>query len=160
PGTTRNGGWEAMDFTEPDDFAVIRTEVRRLCDKYGNEYWRGLEPDRYPEEFVADLTRHRWLGGLIPEEYGGGGLSVSGASVVLGPSAASGGTPRARDARMSLRGMLLRHGPAEQELGSLRQVADGRPRLQAFGVTEPTAGSEPTSISTRAVGDGDVYRVA
>ena len=74
--------WSTMDFEQPDDFAVIRTEVRRLCDKYGNEYWRGLEPDRYPEEFVADLTRHGWLAALIPEQYGGGGLSLAGASVI------------------------------------------------------------------------------
>jgi len=67
--------------TDEADYEVIRTEVRRLCDKYGNEYWRGLEPDTYPTEFVTELTTQGWLGALIPEEYGGGGLSLGGATV-------------------------------------------------------------------------------
>ena len=71
-----------MHFDEPDDFGVIRTEVRRLCDRYGNAYWRSLEPDGYPTEFVRDLTEHGWLGALIPEAYGGGGLSLAGATVI------------------------------------------------------------------------------
>ncbi|TDT18373.1 acyl-CoA dehydrogenase [Ilumatobacter fluminis] len=151
--------WSAMDFEQPDDFAVIRTEVRRLCDKYGNEYWRGLEPDRYPEEFVADLTRHGWLAALIPEQYGGGGLSLAGASVILEEIAASGGNPSACHAQMYVMGTLLRHGSDEQKEHYLPQVADGRKRLQAFGVTEPAAGSETTRITTRAERDGDVYRI-
>ena len=69
--------------TTAEDFEMIRTEVRRLCDKFGNAYWRSLEPDRYPEDFVAALTAQGWLGALIPEEYGGGGLSLAGASVIL-----------------------------------------------------------------------------
>ncbi len=148
-----------MDFTEPDDFAVIRTEVWRLCDRYGNEYWRGLEPDRYPEEFVADLTAHGWLGALIPTEYGGGGLSLAGASVILEEISASGGNPSACHAQMYVMGTLLRHGSEDQKRHYLPQVADGRKRLQAFGVTEPEAGSETTAIRTRAVRDGDVYRI-
>ncbi len=148
-----------MNFDEPEDFATIRTEVRRLCDKYGNSYWRGLEPDRYPEEFVADLTRQGWLGALIPEEYGGGGLSLAGASVILEEISASGGNPSACHAQMYIMGTLLRHGSDEQKQHYLPQIADGRKRLQAFGVTEPAAGSDTSQIRTRAVRDGDGWRV-
>ena len=143
----------------PADFDDIRTEVRRLCDKYGNEYWRGLEPDNYPTEFVKELTDQGWLGSLIPEEYGGGGLSLAGASVILEEISASGGNPSACHAQMYVMGTLLRHGSEQQKQHYLPQVADGRQRLQAFGVTEPTAGSETTAIATRAVRDGDVYRI-
>ena len=142
-----------------EDHGLIRTEVRRLCDKYGNEYWRSLEPNRYPEEFVADLTAHGWLGALIPEEYGGGGLSLGGASVILEEISASGGNPSACHAQMYVMGTVLRHGSDEQKSNYLPMVADGRKRLQTFGVTEPTAGSNTTSIKTRAEKDGDIYRV-
>ncbi len=143
----------------PDDFEVIRTEVRRLCDKFGNEYWRELEPSGYPEEFVAELTAHGWLGALIPEQYGGGGLSLAGASVIVEEISASGGNPSACHAQMYVMGTLLRHGSEEQKQQYLPQVADGRKRLQAFGVTEPSAGSETTAIQTRAVQDGDTWRI-
>ena len=142
-----------------EDHELIRSEVRRLCDKYGNEYWRSLEPDRYPETFVKELTDQGWLGSLIPEEYGGGGLSLGGASVILEEISASGGNPSACHAQMYVMGTLLRHGSEEQKQHYLPQVADGRKRLQAFGVTEPTAGSETTAIRTRAVRDGDVWRI-
>jgi alkylation response protein AidB-like acyl-CoA dehydrogenase len=148
-----------MQFDEPDDFQLIRTEVRRLCDKYGNGYWRGLEPDRYPEEFVADLTAHGWLGALIPEQYGGGGLSLAGASVILEEISASGGNPSACHAQMYVMGTLLRHGSEEQKRRYLPRIADGTLRLQAFGVTEPAAGSETTQIRTRAERDGDTWRI-
>ena len=138
---------------------VIRSEVRRLCDKYGNEYWRGLEPSTYPEEFVTELTTQGWLGALIPEEYGGGGLSLGGASVILEEISASGGNPSACHAQMYVMGTVLRHGSEEQKAKYLPMVADGRKRLQAFGVTEPTAGSNTTAITTRAERDGDTYRV-
>ncbi len=138
---------------------VIRAEVRRLCDKYGNEYWRGLEPSTYPEEFVQELTSQGWLGALIPEAYGGGGLSLGGASVILEEISASGGNPSACHAQMYVMGTVLRHGSEEQKQHYLPMVADGRKRLQAFGVTEPTAGSNTTAIRTRAERDGDVYRV-
>ena len=84
-----------------EDFEDIRVEVRRLCDRYGNEYWRGLEPDRYPEEFVTELASQGWLGSLIPEQYGGGGLSLAGASVILEEISASGGNPSACHAHVS-----------------------------------------------------------
>ncbi len=127
-----------------DDFDVIRTEVRRLCDTYGNEYWRSLEPNRYPEEFVAELTRQGWLSALIPEEYGGGGLSLAGASVILEEISASGGNPSACHAQMYVMGTVLRHGSDEQKQRYLPKIANGETRLQAFGVTEPEAGSETT----------------
>lgn len=138
---------------------VIRTEVRRLCDKYGNEYWRGLEPATYPEEFVNELTEQGWLGSLIPEEFGGGGLSLGGASVILEEISASGGNPSACHAQMYVMGTLLRHGSEAQRQHYLPKVANGEKRLQAFGVTEPGAGSNTTAISTRAERDGDSYRV-
>ena len=142
-----------------DDLDLIRTEVRRLADRYGCDYWRGLEPDRYPEEFVADLTAHGWLGALIPEEYGGGGLDLTGASVVLEEVSASGGNPAACHAQMYVMGTLLRHGSEEQKMRYLPRSASGELRLQAFGVTEPAAGSDTGSIRTRAVRDGDTWRV-
>jgi acyl-CoA dehydrogenase len=141
------------------DFDVIRSEVRRLCDKYGNEYWRSLEPDRYPTEFVADLTAHGWLAALIPEQYGGGGLSLAGASVILEEIAASGGNPSACHAQMYIMGTLLRHGSEEQKQRYLPRLAAGEVSLQAFGVTEPMAGSETSAIRTRAERDGDTWRI-
>ena len=143
-----------------EDLDLIRTEVRRLADRYGCDYWRGLEPDRYPEEFVEDLTTHGWLGALIPEEYGGGGLDLTGASVVLEEVAASGGNPAACHAQMYVMGTLLRHGSEEQKMRFLPRIASGELRLQAFGVTEPAAGSDTGSIRTRAVRDGDTWRVS
>lgn len=143
----------------PEDFEMIRSEVRRLCDKYGNEYWRGLEPDRYPEDFVKELTTQGWLGSLIPEEYGGGGLSLAGASVILEEIAASGGNPAVCHAQMYVMGTLLRHGSEEQKQHYLPQIADGRKRLQAFGVTEPVAGSDTSAIRTRAERHGDTWRL-
>ncbi|MEM9464582.1 MAG: acyl-CoA dehydrogenase family protein [Actinomycetota bacterium] len=147
------------DDAKPEDFDDIRVEVRRLCDTYGNEYWRGLEPDRYPTEFVTELTDQGWLGSLIPGEYGGGGLSLAGASVILEEISASGGNPSACHAQMYVMGTVLRHGSDEQKRHYLPQVADGRKRLQAFGVTEPSAGSETTAIRTRAERDGDTWRI-
>jgi acyl-CoA dehydrogenase len=142
-----------------EEFELIRTEVRRLCDSFGNEYWRSLEPDRYPAEFVAELTKHGWLAALIPEEYGGGGLSLSGATVILEEISASGGNPSACHAQMYVMGTVLRHGSQEQKAKYLPRIADGRKRLQAFGVTEPIAGSETTAIRTRAERDGEVWRI-
>ena len=140
----------AIDFGIPEEYESIRTEVRRLCDKYGNEYWRSLEPDRYPAEFVDELTRQGWLGALIPEEYGGGGLPLAGACVILEEIAASGGNPSACHAQMYIMGTLLRHGTDEQKRRYLPAIANGDLRLQAFGVTEPVAGSETARIRTRA----------
>lgn len=141
---------QGFDFGIDEEYESIRTEVRRLCDKYGNEYWRGLEPDKYPAEFVDELTRQGWLGALIPEEYGGGGLPLRGACVVLEEIAASGGNPSACHAQMYIMGTLLRHGTEDQKRRYLPAIASGDLRLQAFGVTEPVAGSETARIRTRA----------
>ena len=144
-----------MNFEEPADFSVIRTEVRRLCERYPGEYWRSLEPDRYPTEFVTDLAERGWLGTLIPATYGGGGLSLAGASVILEEISASGGNPSACHAQMYVMGALVRHGSEPQKRRWLPEIAAGRTRLQAFGVTEPAAGSDTASITTRAERDGD-----
>jgi acyl-CoA dehydrogenase len=139
-----------MDFGIDEAFQPLQAEVRRLCDKYGNAYWRGLEPNRYPTEFVTDLTKQGYLGALIPEEYGGGGLSLSGACVILEEIAASGGNPSACHAQMYIMGTLLRHGSEDQKRTYLPAIASGDLRLQAFGVTEPVAGSETAKIRTKA----------
>jgi acyl-CoA dehydrogenase len=133
--------------SEYDD---LRSAVREVCDRFPGEYWRGLEPDRYPEEFVAALTAAGYLGALIPEEYGGGGATLTEASIILEEVAASGGNPSACHAQMYIMGTLLRHGSDAQKQQYLPQLADGTLRLQAFAVTEPGAGSETTRIRTKA----------
>ena len=148
-----------MDFGIDEEHEAMRTEVRRLCDKFGNEYWRGLEPDRYPEEFVTELTRQGYLGALIPEEYGGGGLPLAGACVIMEEIAASGGNPSACHAQMYIMGTLLRHGTDAQKQRFLPAIAAGELRLQAFGVTEPGAGSETARIRTRAEHTADGWLV-
>jgi acyl-CoA dehydrogenase len=139
-----------VDFGIDEEYESIRTEVRRLCDKFGNEYWRNLEPDRYPAEFVDELTRQGWLGALVPEEYGGGGLPLAGACVILEEISAAGGNPSACHAQMYIMGTLLRHGTSDQKQRYLPPIASGELRLQAFAVTEPAAGSETARIRTRA----------
>jgi acyl-CoA dehydrogenase len=133
--------------SEYDD---LRSAVREVCDRFPGEYWRGLEPDRYPEEFVAALTQAGYLGALVPEQYGGGGATLTEASVILEEISASGGNPSACHAQMYIMGTLLRHGSDEQKEQYLPHIADGSLRLQAFAVTEPGAGSETTKIRTKA----------
>ena len=128
----------------------IRSAVRDLCARFDGEYWRGLEPDRYPTEFVQRLTEHGWLAALIPERYGGAGLSLAAASVVLEAINASGGNSAACHAQMYTMGTLLRHGSDEQKERYLPRIATGELRLQAFAVTEPTVGSDTTNIRTAA----------
>jgi len=135
----------------------IRAAVRELCDRFGVEYWRKLEPDTYPEEFVRALTEAGWLAALIPEAYGGGGLGIAEASVVLEEVNRSGGNAAACHAQMYVMGTLLRHGSEEQKRRILPRIAAGEIRLQAFGVTEPAAGSETTAITTRAEPEGDAW---
>ena len=132
------------------DHAEIRAAVAGLCARFPGEYWRGLEPDGYPEEFVTELTAGGWLSVLIPAEYGGAGLGLDEASAVLEEINASGGNAAACHAQMYTMGTILRHGSAEQKERWLPQIADGSLRLQAFGVTEPTAGSDTTRIETTA----------
>ncbi|HEV2591141.1 MAG TPA: acyl-CoA dehydrogenase family protein, partial [Gaiellaceae bacterium] len=135
----------------------IRRAVRELCSGFDGGYWRSLEPDTYPEEFVAALTEAGWLAALIPEQYGGSGLSLAAASVILEEINASGGNAAACHAQMYTMGTLLRHGSAEQKERYLPRIARGELRLQAFGVTEPTVGSDTTRIQTTATRTGDGY---
>jgi acyl-CoA dehydrogenase len=132
------------------DHADIRTAVADLCSQFPGEYWRGLEPDGYPEAFVAALTAGGWLGVLIPAELGGAGLGLTEASVVLEEINASGGNASACHAQMYTMGTIMRHGSPEQKQRWLPQIAAGTLRLQAFGVTEPTAGSDTARIETTA----------
>jgi acyl-CoA dehydrogenase len=135
------------DIPEYDD---LRAGVREICEAYPGEYWRGLEPETYPQEFVDSLTQAGYLAALIPEEYGGGGATLTEASIIMEEIAASGGNPAACHAQMYVMGTILRHGSAEQKQHYLPQIANGTLRLQAFGVTEPGAGSETTRIRTKA----------
>jgi acyl-CoA dehydrogenase len=130
--------------------ADIREAVAELCSHFPGEYWRALEPDGYPQEFVEALTAGGWLGVLVPQEFGGAGLGLTEASVVLEEINASGGNASACHAQMYTMGTILRHGSAEQKERWLPQIAAGTLRLQAFGVTEPTAGSDTTRIETTA----------
>jgi acyl-CoA dehydrogenase len=142
--------------TDPD-LDAIRDGVRQLCARFPDAYWRELEPDGYPTEFVEALTADGWLAALIPEQYGGHGLSLTAASVILEEINASGGNAAACHAQMYTMGTLLRHGSEEQKERYLPKIATGELRLQAFGVTEPTAGSDTTRIQTRARRTGDGY---
>src|SRR3990170_1135332 len=146
-----------MDFSVPDELNEIRAAVRELCTQFPGEYWRALEPDRYPEEFVVALTENGWLAALIPEEHGGAGLSLTAASVILEEINASGCNSGACHGQMYTMGTILRHGSEEQKARYLPKIASGELRLQAFGVTEPTAGSDTTSIQTTAERTGDGY---
>ena len=148
-----------MDFAQPPELDEIRAAVRELCEGFPGEYWRGLEPDRYPEQFVRALTEHGWLAALIPEEYGGPGLGITAASVILEEINASGGNSGACHAQMYTMGTILRNGSDEQKQRFLPRIASGELRLQAFGVTEPTVGSDTTSIQTFAERVDGGYRV-
>jgi acyl-CoA dehydrogenase len=136
-----------MTITGHDD---LRSAISAVCADYPGEYWRSLEPDKYPDEFVETLTKNGWLSVLIPEEYGGGGATLTEASIILEEISASGGNPSACHAQMYVMGTLLRHGSEAQKQQYLPKIAAGELRLQAFGVTEPGAGSETTKIRTKA----------
>ena len=138
----------------------IRQAVHALCTRFPDEYWREVDRAKaYPEEFVTALTEAGWLSILIPEEYGGGGLGVTAASLVLEEIHRSGGNAAACHAQMYMMGSLLRHGSATQKQSHLPRIASGELRLQAFGVTEPDAGSDTTRIRTRAERQGDHYLI-
>jgi acyl-CoA dehydrogenase len=149
-----------MDFSTAPELVEIRSAVRELCSAFPGEYWRALEPDGYPEDFVAALTRDGWLAALIPEEYGGAGLSLTAASVILEGINGSGCNSGACHAQMYVMGTIVRHGSEDQKRTYLPRLAAGELRLQAFGVTEPTVGSDTTRIETtaRRVPDGYVVR--
>jgi acyl-CoA dehydrogenase len=143
-----------------DQHQDLRDAVRQLCARYPGEYWRELDARQgYPEEFVAALTKAGWLAVLIPPEYGGSGLGIREASVVLEEVNRSGGNSAVCHAQMYIMGTLLRHGSEEQKRRYLPDIASGGLRLQAFGVTEPNSGSETTNIQTSAVREAGAYRI-
>src|SRR5258707_7010839 len=136
----------------------IREAIRALCLKFDGAYWRKLDRERgYPTEFVKALTDAGWLATLIPEEYGGAGLGISAAAAVLEEVQRAGCNGAACHAQMYTMGTVLRHGSAEQKQRYLPAIASGELRLQAFGVTEPTSGSDTLNLSTTAVCEGDHY---
>jgi acyl-CoA dehydrogenase len=138
----------------------LRRGVRDVCTRFPNEYWRDLDAGRrYPEEFVRAMTEAGYLGALIPEEYGGMGLDLSAACAILEEVNRSGANAGPAHAQMYTMGTLLRHGSEEQKEAYLPKVATGELRLQAFGVTEPEAGTDTTSIRTMATREGDHYVV-
>jgi len=136
----------------------LRTAVRNLCRAFPDAYWRGLDAARaYPGEFVRALTDAGYLAALIPEEFGGSGLGVTEASIILEEINRSGGNAGACHAQMYTMGTLLRHGSETQKRAFLPKIASGELRLQAFGVTEPTTGSDTTQLKTIATRKGDTY---
>ncbi len=150
-----------MDTHVPtDSHAEIREEVRKLCTRFPGEYWRELDARRgYPTEFVQALTEAGWLAALIPEEYGGSGLPLSAAAAILEEIHASGCNAAACHAQMYTMGTVLKHGNEEQKQKYLPKIATGELRLQAFGVTEPTSGTDTTALRTFAKKEGDKYIV-
>src|SRR5688572_30927236 len=143
-----------------EECADYRRAVRELCAKFGNEYWQSVdERADYPEAFVKALTAAGWLAALIPEEYGGGGLTVTEASVILEEVNRSGANSGACHAQMYIMGTLLRHGSDEQKRRYLPDIAAGRLRLQSFAVTEPTTGTDTTKTRTTAIRRGDHFVV-
>jgi acyl-CoA dehydrogenase len=142
--------------TESTDLAPIREAVRALCADFPGEYWRRVDRERaYPEEFVTALTKAGFLAALIPEEYGGSGLTMSAAIAIMEEIQAAGCNGAGCHAQMYTMGTVLRHGSAEQKERFLPGIASGEIRLQAFGVTEPTSGTDTLSLRTTAVRDGN-----
>ena len=140
--------------------ADLRSAVGELCRRFPDTYWRELDAkNAYPDEFVRTLTEAGYLAALIPEEYGGSGLGVSEASIILEEINRSGGNAAACHAQLYIMGTLLRHGSPEQKRHYLPRIATGELRLQAFGVTEPTSGTDTTQLKTMAVRRGDRYIV-
>lgn len=139
---------------------AIRQSVRELCKDFPDTYWRKIDKEEaYPDEFVKALTSSGYLAALIPEEYGGAGMGITEAGIILEEINRSGGNPGACHAQMYTMGTLLRHGNEKQKRQYLPAIARGDLRLQAFAVTEPNSGSEATRIQTRAVRKGDKYIV-
>jgi acyl-CoA dehydrogenase len=147
-----------MTLTEEQQ--TLKRAVMDLCKLYPGAYWRDLDDKQeYPHEFVNELTQAGYLGALIPEEYGGGGLSILEGGLILEAINESGGNAAACHAQMYIMGTVLRHGSPEQKTQYLPKIATGELRLQAFGVTEPNSGSDTTKLQTMAVRDGDHYVV-
>jgi alkylation response protein AidB-like acyl-CoA dehydrogenase len=142
------------------DYQDVRSEVAKLCQRFPGDYWRGKDKAReYPTEFVSALSSAGYLAVLIPEEYGGAGLPLSAAAAILEEIQRQGCNGAACHAQMYIMGTLLRHGSAEQKRRYLPKIASGELRLQAFGVTEPTSGTDTLALTTNARRDGDHYLV-
>jgi len=155
-----NDGEMDLSISIGHDYVELRDAIRRICSGYPDEYWRRMDAEQaYPTEFVAALTQSGFLAALIPEEYGGSGMSLRAASVILEEINASGCVASPAHAQMYIMGTLLRHGSEEQKRRFLPDIAAGKLRLQAFGVTEPGTGSDTTQLKTRAQRRGDVYVV-
>ena len=149
-----------MIHDSPSGYAEIREEVAKLCARFPGEYWRKLDEVRgYPTEFVQALTESGYLAALIPEEYGGVGLPLSGAAAILEEVQRQGCNGGACHAQMYIMGTILRHGSAAQKAEYLPKIASGALRLQAFGVTEPASGTDTTALRTTARREGDQYVV-
>jgi len=147
-----------MDFALTPEQERLRQAVAAVCAKFPESYWQGLDREkRYPEEFLKALTDGGWLAVLIPSEFGGAGLGMTEASLVLEEINASGGNGAACHAAMYTMAALVRHGSAEQKQRYLPEIATGRLRLQSMAITEPQAGSDTSQITTTAVTDGDHY---
>ena len=145
----------------PDTYPEIRDAVARLCARFPGDYWRARDRDMsYPSEFVSALTEAGWLAMLIPEEYGGAGLPLSAAAAVLEEIQRAGCNGGACHAQMYTMGTLLRHGSADQKARYLPKIASGALRLQAFGVTEPTSGTDTGALRTTARREGDHFIVS
>ena len=146
---------------DTEELAEIRRAVRALCEEFPGEYWRDKDRERdYPAEFVDALTKSGFLAALIPEEFGGSGLKLDAACVIMEEIQASGCNGGAAHAQMYIMNTLLRYGSEEQKSHYLPKIANGELRLQAFGVSEPTSGTDTLSLKTRAVKDGDEYVVS
>ena len=146
--------------TESEELSEIRRAVRALCEDYPGEYWREKDRERaYPSEFVDALTEAGFLAALIPEEFGGSGLTLDAAAVIMEEIQASGCNGAAAHAQMYVMNTLLRYGSEEQKQAYLPGIAQGELRLQAFGVSEPTSGTDTLSLRTFAARDGDEYVV-
>jgi acyl-CoA dehydrogenase len=149
-----------MNLSLTEEQRALRDGVTDICKKYPGEYWRALDVNReYPEAFVKELTESGYLGALIPEQYGGAGLGIFEGALILETIHANGGNAAACHAQMYIMGTVLRHGSEEQKKQYLPKIASGELRLQAFGVTEPNAGSDTTKLQTTAIKQGDRYVV-
>src|SRR5919204_1787795 len=150
----------AITLALTDEQRALKAGVMEICKRYPGEYWRELDAKReYPEAFVNELTRAGYLAALIPQEYGGAGLGIMDGALILQTIHENGGNAAACHAQMYIMGTLLRHGSEEQKKAYLPKIATGDLRLQAFGVTEPNAGSDTTKLQTTAIRQGDTYVV-
>ena len=149
-----------MSFALTDDQKALKAAVAELCKQYSPAYWQGLDAKReYPDALVNDLTKAGYLAVLIPQEYGGAGLGIMEGALILEEINRSGGNAGACHAQMYIMGTVLRHGSERQKNTYLPKIATGELRLQAFGVTEPNAGSDTTKLQTTALRKGDKYVV-